>query len=191
MLKQGCFIIFLVLVTVHLVACMGGLWTGASLVYDRHQVYKQLNDYQIALDASNALYKDKYFKSPDCVTDLAVFNGDLLLIGHVPSTAFLEESRARLATVQGYRRLFNELIVDNRTYSTAQDSWITGKIRTHIFADGSIDPKAFKIVTADSIVYLMGDVRPEQAQKVINISRKTAGVRRVVRVMKYYTYQTR
>jgi osmotically-inducible protein OsmY len=35
----------------------------------------------------------------------------------------------------------------------------------------------------------MGDVQTEQAEKVIKIARFTDGVQRVVKLMRYYTYQ--
>ncbi len=67
-----------------------------------------------------------------------------------------------------------------------EDNWITTKIRSKILADSTIDPNDFKVVTADQIVYLMGDVIPEQAAKVIHIARTCTGVKRVVKLFKYY-----
>ena len=39
-------------------------------------------------------------------------------------------------------------------------------------------------------MYLLGDVKKEQANKVIGIARNASGVTRVVKLLKYYTYQT-
>ena len=86
-----------------------------------------------------------------------------------------EELQRRLAKVKGYRRLFNQVGISPSASNSVQDSWITTKIRSQIFADGSIDPNAFKVVTSDKVVYLMGDVHREQAGKVINIARHTDG----------------
>jgi len=47
------------------------------------------------------------------------------------------------------------------------------------------------VVTSDRIVYLMGDVRKEQAEKVINIARFTSGVEWVVKMLKYFTYEVK
>ena len=68
----------------------------------------------------------------------------------------------------------------------ARDSWITAKIRSQIMTDSEINPRTFKIVTADQVVYLMGDVVSEQADWVISIAKKTSGVLRVVKLLKYY-----
>lgn len=191
MVKQGRYLLLIILLVGCLSGCLGTIWTGASLVYDRHNVYKKLNDYHLLAEVSNALYIDKAFKCEGCVIDVVAFNGDVLLAGHLPSQELLDELKRRLTAVEGFRRLYNEIIVRQIPSNTVQDSWITAKIRSQIFADDSIDPKAFKVVTTDRVVYLMGDVRKDQAEKVIKIARFTSGVERVVKILKYFTYQTK
>lgn len=191
MLKQGRSVLVIILLSAYLSGCLGGLWTGASLVYDRHNVYKKLNDYHLLVDVTNALYDDKKFKAQGCGLDIAVFNGDVLVAGHLPDPEFLNEARNRLKTVTGYRRLFNQITINSAPIDTVQDSWITTKIRSQIFADDTINPKAFKVVTSDRIVYLMGDVREAEAKKVIYIARNVSGVERVVTLFKYFTYQSK
>lgn len=188
MLKQGCFILLLTALLLCLSGCISGVWTGANLIYDRHGVYKKWDNYHLFLKVNNALTIDKLFKCSNCVTDIAVFNGDVLLTGHLPNDELLNELAQRLNKVQGYRRLFNEVKLSNGSSNTLQDSWITTKIRSQIFADDSIDPKAFKVITSDGVVYLMGDVHPRQAQTVVTIARQTAGVVKVVKILQYYTY---
>ncbi|KTD11841.1 hemolysin, lipoprotein [Legionella gratiana] len=189
MLKQGRLILFIVGILLLLSGCISGLWTGATLVYDRHDVYKKLDDYSLFLKVNNAIMADNLFKNNQCVIDIAVFKGDILLVGHVPTPEMKKELRRRLAAVKGYRRLFNYVGVNSLLSNSMEDSWITTKIRSQIFADGSIDPNAFKVVTSDRVVYLMGDVHGDQAVKVINISRTTADVVRVVKLLQYFTYQ--
>ncbi|MBA2710900.1 MAG: BON domain-containing protein [Tatlockia sp.] len=199
MKKQGCFyrlpwlvafnaIYFCILVAgcCFLTGCISNLWTGANLVYDRHNVYKKLSDYQLAAKASHALFHDQVLKCDNCSVDLAVFNGDILLAGHVPSLVLRTEAKKRITGLSGSRRFFNQLDLSSKPAKTVDDSWITTKIRSRIFADSEIDPNAFKIITSDSIVYLMGDVKPQQAEKVIDIARTTEGVERVVKLFKYY-----
>ncbi|WP_115707751.1 BON domain-containing protein [Legionella sainthelensi] len=189
MLKQGRLILFIMGIFLLLPGCISGLWTGATLVYDRHDVYKKLDDYSLFLKVNNAIMVDNLFKNNQCVIDIAVFKGDILLVGHVPTPELNNELRRRLTTVKGYRRMFNQVGVSSTPSNSMEDSWITTKIRSQIFADGSIDPNAFKVITSDRIVYLMGDAHEDQALKVINISRTTADVVRVVKLLKYFTYQ--
>lgn len=166
-------------------ACVGTVWTGASLVYDRHNVYKKIDDFQLAGNINRALYKDKIFKRKDCAIDVAVFNGDILLAGNVPNNT-LRQLALQRASLPGKRRLFNQLSVSPYPQRFFQDSWITGQIRSQILGDGRINPNAFKIITVNATVYLMGDVLPEQAKLVIYYARKTWGVKQVVTLFKYY-----
>lgn len=167
--------------------CVGStIWSGASIIYDRHNTYKKIDDFKLGADANRALYQDTTLKCKTCIIDVAVFNRDLLLAGHVPARALRREAQARVASVPGYRRIFNQLSISYASDTAIRDSWITAKIRSEIVADSEIDPNQFKVVTADQVVYLMGDVVPEQASRVVLIARKTSGVKRVVKLFKYY-----
>ncbi len=174
--------------TLFLSGCLSNVWTGANLVYDRHATYHKLTDFQMGANANRALYKDREFKQDGIFLELAVFNRDILLTGIVPTEALRNEACDRVkAATPGRRRLFNQVAVGTPGPDfSVQDAWITAKIRSRIVADADIDPEAFKIVTSDRIVYLMGDVIPEQANKVILFARESEGVRRVVKLFKYY-----
>ena len=176
----------LLALTSMLTGCITNVWTGASLIYDRHNIYKKISDFQLAADAGRALFHDQMFKAPLCTLDIAIFNGDILLSGHVPTLELRQEAQNRISTLKGYRRLFNQLAVVRERYNSLKDNWITTRIRSEIFADAAIDPHTFKVVTTDQIVYLMGDVIPKEAATVIEISRRCPGVKRVVKLFKYY-----
>jgi len=167
-------------------ADLGGVWTGAMLVYDRHNVYKKLNDYQLGADANRALFHDKRLKCDGCAVDLAVFHRDVLLTGHVPSRTLRKEANERVAAISGIRKQYNQLAISSSFDNTMEDTWITAKIRSQVVADAHIDPRQFKVVTADRIVYLMGDVLPEQSARIIQVARQTDGVLRVVKLFNYY-----
>lgn len=170
-----------------LTACLGGIWSGANLLYDRHSVYHSLTDLEIDALASRALYaQDDYFDCPQCHLDLAVFNGDVLLAGHLENAEMRNEAYKRLEADPRYRRLFKEVSIKPIRTNITKDTWITSKIRSQIMVDSEIDPRTFKVVTSDQVVYLMGDVIPKQAEWVISIARNTSGVLRVVKLFKYY-----
>jgi osmotically-inducible protein OsmY len=170
-------------------SCISTLWTGASLVYDRHDTYKKLSDYHLQSEVRQRLFVDERLRCAKCAIEIAVFNGDVLLVGHLPNEMLLTECRRRLHSLTEQRRLINQIRIGSAPYENWKDSWITTKIRTQIVADESIDPHAFKIITSNQVVYLMGDVKPDEAEKVIQIARFTKGVRRVMKVLRYYTYQ--
>jgi len=185
MKKQGRFIV-LIIISLQLTGCLGSLWTGASLIYDRHNIYKKLSDYQLSAQAHQQIFEDRILKQPGCSLDLAVFNGDVLLAGHVPNAQLRDLARSRLKHLEGYRELFDQIAIINDPQGSISDSWITAKIRSKILSNSSIDPKSFKIITTDGIVYIMGDVRPAEAKMVIDYARNTSGVIRVVKLLRYY-----
>jgi osmotically-inducible protein OsmY len=184
MKKQGCWV--LLIASCLLTGCFTPLWTGASLLYDRHHVYKKLGDYQLAAKAGHALYQDDAFRQKGSSIDLVVFNGDILLVGHVPTLELRYLAAQRISDLTGYRRLINQVHVKDQPNHGVEDGWITAKIRGRMFADAEIDLHSFKIITSDCIVYLMGDVRPKQAIRVVSIASSTSGVKQVVKLFKYY-----
>lgn len=160
------------------------------MIYDRHNIYKKVTDYQLTGRAIQALYSDDKFKAPACACsiDITVFKGKILLAGHVPEQNLREEAQRRIAQANNSQRIYNQLEVKIRETNALEDGWITAKIRTQILADASIDPNSIKVTTTDNIVYLLGEMQPDQGSKVVHIARNTAGVKKVVKILQYYTY---
>jgi len=169
-----------------LTGCLGSVWTGAALFYDRHNVYKKIDDYTLSMSAHHTLFDDKLLRKDGCYLDLAVFNGDILLAGHLPSAKLRSLAEHRIKSLSGYRELFFQIAIQDEEGQNLNDAWITTKIRSRIIADSAIDPNQFKVITVDGIVYIMGDVRPKQASRAIEIARETNGVVRVVKLLRYY-----
>lgn len=189
MLKQGRQTVLLLFLTLGLSGCVSSLWTGASLFYDRHNVYKKIDDYQTYINVNNALFFDKIFKNQSCILDIVVFHGDILVVGHLPSMELMNEFNKRMRTIEGRPRFYNEVKLANLPSNNPQDTWITAKIRSQVLADSSIDPNSFKVVTTDRVVYLIGEMKQDEADKLILIARSTNGVDHVVKILKYFTYQ--
>ncbi|OYV54488.1 MAG: hypothetical protein B7X00_01300 [Legionella sp. 21-45-4] len=150
-------------------------------------MYKKIDDFQLETTVRRLLYHDKRLSCATCLLDIAVFNGDLLIAGHVNTIALREEVYSRLTSSGlGYRRLFKRLSVDAAPANAVLDAWITTSINSQLVMDSEIDPHAFKILTSDQVVYLMGDVLPYQAERVVNLARNTDGVRYVVKLLRYF-----
>lgn len=174
---------------VSLTACISDLWTGANVIYDRHNWYQKLGDLQLLSRVKQALYVDNQLKCRACSIETSVFKGDVLLVGHVPTQTLRRLADERLKTVYGKRHFYNELILskDSDSSDAILDSWITAKIRSEIISDASIEPGQFKVVTSERVVYLLGNVMPEQADKVVMFAREWSEVKRVVKLFQYYT----
>lgn len=189
MFKSGRCIAFLLCMTMILTACVSEVWNGASFIYDRHELIKKVNDYQILMNTNKLLFLDNQLRSSECFLDIAVFHRDILIAGNLPSEALLRLAKLRLRQLKGYRALYNEIKVRPIPINSLSDTWITTKIRSRILADDSIDPKTFKIVTIDKVVYIMGDIMRDEARRVIDIARHTTEVMEVVSLLKYLRYE--
>jgi len=163
--------------------CFSSVFTGANLVYDRHHLYKKISDIDLFTRANRALLEDNQLKCHDCHLDLAVFKGDILVAGHVPTPQLQALAKRRIESVTDYRRLFFQVTHQSPAYNPTPDSWITLKIRSQIMADADIDPTPLKVITVDGVVYLMGEMIKEQALRVTAIASDTDGVVRVVTLM--------
>ena len=145
-----------------------------------------MNDYVLGHYARQSLFFDKALKKPGVILDLVIFNGDVLMAGHVPSETLKALAIQRIRQLDHYRRLFIQVAVANMPSHALEDSWITTKINTQMLSDSSIDLHLFKIATVDNIVYILGDAKAAEAHHVIRIASQTDGVKRVVTLMKEY-----
>lgn len=179
--------LFVLLVCVGcLSGCIGTIWTGATLMYDRHGLYATIRDYKLAIRARHLVYQGGAFKEKGCFIDITVFNQDVLLSGHVPQETFKQLLRQRIAQLTQYRHIYDEVTIGPADDRSMQDLLMTTSLNAQIISDSSIDPHAFKVVTTDGIVYLMGEVRADQARRVIQIAQEKQGVLKVVSLLQYY-----
>ncbi|MDF2691486.1 MAG: osmotically-inducible protein OsmY [Gammaproteobacteria bacterium] len=117
--------------------------------------------------------------------EVTVFNGIVLLLGQVPSQEIRNSIATQTSEIQGVKLVYNQLTVGQSvslgTYSN--DAWITTKVKANMV--GQIDPLHFKVVTQQGVVYLLGQVTKQEGDLAANITRQTAGVKRVVQVFSY------
>lgn len=159
------------------------------MVYDRHHFYKKIYDIKLAARVGHALKIDPklYCPSNKCF-EIAVFHGDVLLLGTVPTQEHKAIAETDVNQVGQFRHFYNFLEVNpNYDYeSHYQDHLITTNIRSQIVANADIDPEPFKIISRNDIVYVMGDVMEDQENLIIDVCRKTSYVSKVVNLLQAY-----
>ncbi|MDT8397162.1 MAG: BON domain-containing protein [Pseudomonadales bacterium] len=116
------------------------------------------------------------------------FNGTVLLVGQVPSqelknlaTRVANSSNSRVKTV------YNELEVAGVTafFSRSNDAWLTAKVKTLMLANNEVSGMRIKVVTENGVVYLMGLLTQQEADKAVELVSNTGGVTKVVRAFEY------
>jgi len=114
-------------------------------------------------------------------------NGVILLTGEVPSTEARTIAGDTARSFRGVRQVHNELQIQGSTswLSRTSDGWLTTKVKSRLVADETIDSSKIKVVTENGVVYLMGTVPQDLADKATRVASTTGGVRKVVKAFEY------
>jgi osmotically-inducible protein OsmY len=162
--------------------------TGISMAHDRRTAGTYVEDQNIELKAMNELAKDKNISSKAHVS-VTSYNRIVLLSGEVLDDAMRTRAVELVRRVSNIRKIHNELVIAKPSTLSrrSKDTWITTKIKTKLFniKRKNFDPSRVKVVTERGTVYLMGLVTREEAADVVELVRKVAGVRKVVKVFEY------
>jgi len=116
-----------------------------------------------------------------------VYNGLVLITGEAPSQEMKALAGDIARNYHGQRKVYNELQVRGKTsiVSRANDSIISGKIKTKLTFTKGIDSSDMKILTEDSVVYLLGTLYEDMGDIAAEVARNTRGVERVVKCFEY------
>ena len=132
---------------------------------------------------------DEKFKGSHIVIE--VFNGNVLIVGQVPSIELKRKATTELKTLKNIsdEKIHNYLQIAPPTtlLARANDTFITTKVKAKLFASGlspkneSSRPKV-KVLTEDGIVYLMGLIEKKDSENVTSTVKSVYGVRRIVKL---------
>ncbi|OMH36524.1 BON domain-containing protein [Motiliproteus sp. MSK22-1] len=115
------------------------------------------------------------------------YNGIVLLTGQVPS----EESRALAESVakqtRKVRKVHNELTISGPTSHIVRtnDAWITTKVKASMLGSDKVNAADVKVVTENGIVYLLGLVSRQEADRAVGLVRESHGVQKIVKMFEY------
>ncbi len=114
-------------------------------------------------------------------------NGVLLVHGQTKSTIIQKNLEKTCLKIKGVKKVYNAVTLsDNVSFGqSSKDSWITTKIKTKLIGESNLSSNSIKVVTENSIVYLMGVVTKTDGSKAANIAANTDGVQKVVTLYEY------
>ena len=115
------------------------------------------------------------------------FNRNVLLTGEVPSESIKKDIGGLVMGVENVRNITNEIAVAGISpfMSRSNDALITSKIKGRFMDAGKFQINHVKVVTENSVVYLLGLVKQHEAQSSVEIASSTSGVKKVVKVFEY------
>jgi osmotically-inducible protein OsmY len=81
----------------------------------------------------------------------------------------------------------NELQVMQPTSLLARsnDSLLTTKIKAQMVADATVPGSRIKVITENGIVYLLGLVSRQEANRATSLVQSTSGVQKIVKLFQY------
>lgn len=115
------------------------------------------------------------------------YNNVLLLTGQVPSEAEKNEVEQIATQTRKVKKIHNELEIAGPTSTIvrANDAYLTSRIKLQLLADENVEGGRIKVVTENSVTYLMGLVTQQEAQAAIDVVRTIPGIKKIVKVFEY------
>ena len=117
--------------------------------------------------------------------DLTAFNGMLLVLGQVPTRAIRADITSTLREVPDAKVIYNRLSIGpgNNLIDVAEDGMVSANVKAVLL--NTVNPLHFKVVTENSVVYLMGYTTPQEGQLALIAAQNAVGVKKVIPIFTY------
>lgn len=115
------------------------------------------------------------------------YNRVVLLTGEATAPDVREDIERIARGIENVRNVHNEITVTQPTtlMLRSNDAVLTSKVKARFVEANKFRANHIKVVTENSVVYLMGLVKRQEAQDATEIARTSGGVHRVVRLFEY------
>lgn len=165
-------------------AILAPVAAGSWFNFDRRPAKTIIDDQTLTLKTNLALAKNKPIWRCSHISTLS-YNNSILLVGQTSSKASKQQIEKIVQKVDGVGTIYNQITVENPiSLSTRScDTWITTQVKTRIMTDRNVGINRVKVITEDSIVYLMGALTHDEETTAIQIARCVPGVKKVVTVL--------
>ena len=161
-----------------------GVGTGVAVSQDRRSGGMFVEDQNIELKSNRRISE---IMGGNAHVNVTSFNRNVLLTGEVSSESARKEIEQAVKGVEHVRNVVNEIAVGpvSSFTSRSNDALITSKVKGRFMDGGKFQINHVKVITEDSVVYLLGIVNGDEAGSAVDIARSTNGVRKVVKVFEY------
>ncbi|MCE7915865.1 MAG: BON domain-containing protein [Nitrosomonas sp. PRO4] len=159
--------------------------TGAYISEDRRTSGMFIEDEGIELKSTRRIHQQY---GDNVHINVTSYNRIVLLTGEVPTEVIKSDVARLIMGVDNVRKIYNELAVADKTSlaSRSNDALITSKVKARFLAERKFQINHIKIVTENSIVYLLGVVTHQEGENAAQIASSTSGVKKVVKVFEYF-----
>ena len=163
---------------------VGGAVMGTFAATDRRTFAAQAEDKAIVIKGetrmANALGGAAHI-------NVSSFNRRALLTGEVADERAKEMAEREIRSIDGVQSVANELqIAPISTYSVrSNDALISTKVKASFVDTKDLYGSAFKVITENGVVFLMGRVTQREGNLAGEVARGVSGVRKVVKIFDY------
>jgi len=171
-------------------AVVGGAAAGSAVVAtDRRTAGEQVDDQTIEMRVSSEMNKAFDDKARVLGTSYA---GRLLLVGDVPTEADRAKAESLARAIPKVREVDNYIRVGDITPLSVRtnDTWITTKVKTDLTATKDVPSRTIKVTTERGVVYLMGKVTSDEAERAGIVASGVTGVNKVVKLFQIVARET-
>ena len=168
------------------VVILGALVATGGCATDRRTLGTQIDDENIELSIRKAFTDDDRL-GDEVHVNITSFNGTVLLTGEATTAEQRDIVMSRARGFEGVKRVISEINVTEPTdfARRMRDSWITGQIKTKLLSTENLPSGQIKVVTENSVVYLMGLVTQKEGELTAETTRTVGGITRVVKLFEY------
>lgn len=159
--------------------------TGIDLYTERRTVGQNVDDNTLELSLRKDIALDDNLDGTN--VSVTAINGIVLLTGEVHTDAQRQYTEKLARSFVDTREVVNELELSGKTNITsrANDSYITGKVKSKLIAAGDVPSTNIKVVTERGKVYLLGLVTHPEAEAAVRETKTVSGVTHIVKVFEY------
>tara|TARA_B100001971_G_C18017254_1_gene445471 strand:- start:89 stop:694 length:606 start_codon:yes stop_codon:yes gene_type:complete len=159
--------------------------SAIDVIRDRREIGTLWDDNKMELSLRQSISKNEQIDNAN--VSVTAFNGIALLTGEVPDQRAIDQILDLAKSHPDASQVINRIELAGKTNlnSRANDSWITGRVKSAMLTSGTIDTTKIKVVTERANVYLMGLVSRSEAEAAVVVTRSVPGVVRVIKVFEY------
>ncbi len=163
---------------------IGGVAASGAMAADRRTSGIYVEDENIEL---KAVKKMETNLGENAHVNITSYNRNVLLTGEVPEAAAKVKAESLIKEITNTRSVTNEIAVGPKSSvgSRANDAYLTSKVKAKFVTENKFAANLVKVITENSVVYLMGIVTQAEADAAVKIARTTDGVTKVVKVFEF------
>lgn len=163
---------------------VGGAVMGTFAATDRRTFAAQAEDKAIVIKGETRLAN---VLGGAAHINVSSFNRRALLTGEVADERAKETAEREIRSIDGVQSVANELEIGAiSTYSVrSNDTLISAKVKASFVDTKDLYGSAFKVVTENGAVFLMGRVTQREGNLAGEVARGVSGVRKVVKIFDY------